>query len=558
VTKISQLRHLAAAIAVAGGIAGCAIEPHPAEFIVTGGRIWTGTRSHPYVEAAAVREGRIVQIGSDEDVLRFKGPKTHQLELGGRLVVPGFTDSHTHFIGGGFSLGSVNLRPAQSPKEFTRLLGDFARSRPAGRWITEGNWDHEAWPGAPLPRREWIDSVTPDNPVAVSRLDGHMLLANSKALQLAGVTRATKDPPGGTIVRDSRTGEPTGVLKDEAMSFIWKAMPNSTPTELDEALHRAQAHALSMGVTMITDMGDWDNLLAYRRARALGNLKIRVYAFVPIYSWARLRNYIDRQGSGDRRLRWGGVKGFVDGSLGSTTAWFYKPYSDAPNTSGLQVTDTAKLRQWVLAADRAQLQVAVHAIGDQANDWLLNTFAWVAARNGHRDRRFRIEHAQHLTPEAIRRFATLGVLPSMQPYHAIDDGRWAEKRIGPERIKTTYAFRSLLDAHARLLFGSDWTVAPISPLLGIYAAVTRRTIDDKTPTGWVPKQKISVEEALRAYTWSNAYGAFAESELGTIERGRRGDLVVLSADIMKIDPNKIKDVRVDYTIIDGKVAYERQ
>jgi hypothetical protein len=378
------------------------------------------------------------------------------------------------------------------------------------------------------------------------------------ALQLAGVTRDTPDPAGGTIVRDARTGEPTGLLKDEAMSLVWRIIPDPTDEERAGALRRAQAHALARGVTMIADMGSWQDLFAYRRALAAGDLRLRIYAFVPLQHWQRLRDYIAREGSGDMRLKWGGLKGFVDGSLGSTTAWFYEPFTDEPSTSGLIVTDTALLRAWVLGADRAGLQVAVHAIGDRANDWMLSTYEWVAEHNGLRDRRFRIEHAQHLAPPAIARFARQHVLPSMQPYHAIDDGRWAEKRIGPERIQTTYAFRSLLDAEARLIFGSDWAVAPLDPLLGIYAAVTRRTLDGRNPGGWVPEEKIPVEDALRAYTSGSAYGAFMEGELGTMTRGKRGDLVVLSENILEIDPERIKDVRVDYTIINGEVAFKRQ
>lgn len=549
---------VAVAVAVATGVAGCAIVPQPAELIMTGGTIWTGTKQHQMVSAVAVRSGRIVYLGTDKAVLRFLGPNTRHIELGGRLVVPGFSDSHTHFIDGGFALATVDLRPARSPREFAALLGRFAATQPAGRWITEGSWDHESWPGGPLPRHEWIDSVTRNNPVAVNRLDGHMIVANSLALQLAGITRDTPDPPGGTIVRDARTGEPTGVLKDGAMQLIWRVMPEPSQEELDDALHRAQANAVAHGVTMITDMGGWNGLATYRRAHERGELKIRVYAFVPIDSWARMHDYILHEGIGDLRLKWGGVKGFVDGSLGSTTAWFYKPYDDAPNTSGLIVTDTAKLRGWALAADNAHLQVALHAIGDHANDWTLDLYEWINAQNGSRDRRYRIEHAQHLTPQAIPRFAQLGVLPSMQPYHAIDDGRWAQKRIGPERIKTTYAFRSLLDAGARLMFGSDWTVAPLDPLLGIYAAATRRTIDDANPNGWIPEQKISVEDALRAYTVNNAYGAFSEHELGTLERTKRGDMVVLANNILKIDPVKIKDARVDFTIVNGEVIFERK
>ena len=536
----------------------CAVAPQPAELILTGGKVWTGNPRHPIARAVAVRHGRIAFVGDDAGALRFKGPDTRHIALTGRLVVPGFTDSHTHFINGGFALGSVDLRPATSPHEFARLLGDYARTLPANRWITEGNWDHEAWPGGQLPRREWIDSVTRNNPVAVSRLDGHMLIANSKALALAGVTRETRDPPGGTIVRDAKTGEPTGVLKDEAMGLIWRVLPDATAEERAEALHRAQAHALAHGVTMIVDMGSWGDLLAYRAARAKRALKIRVYEFVPLSTWQRLRDYVAREGTGDGRLKWGGLKGFVDGSLGSTTAWFHAPFSDAPNTSGLIVTDTADLRAWTRAADNAGLQVAIHAIGDRANDWLLDMYQWVAENNGQRDRRFRIEHAQHLTHAAFPRFAQLSVLPSMQPYHAIDDGRWAEKRIGAERIQTTYAFRSVIDAHARMLFGSDWTVGSLNPLEGIYAAVTRRTLDGKNPGGWIPSEMISVETTLSAYTAGNAYGAFMEVDAGTIDRGKYGDLVVLSEDVLTMAAERIKDVRVDYTIIAGEVVYKRQ
>lgn len=546
-----------AGIALALVLAGCSIEPQPAELILTGGHVWTGSARNNEGTALAVRFGRVIAVGTDEDIKRFKGPDTREIALAGRLVVPGFADGHAHFIGSGFALGSVDLRPAQSPREFTRLLAEYARQQPSGNWILDGNWDHESWPGAPLPRREWIDSVTPDNPVAVSRLDGHMLLANSRALELAGITRNTKDPAGGTIVRDPRTGEPTGVLKDEAMALVWAVVPPPSEAQRLTALRRAQAHALAHGVTMVNALGDWSDFAALRRLRALGDLRIRAYAIVPLDTWERLSEYVAREGTGDARLKWGGLKGFVDGSLGSTTAWFYDAYNDEPNTSGLMVTDTARIREWVLNADAAGLQVMVHAIGDRANDWMLDTYEWVADRNGVRDRRFRIEHAQHLSAAAIPRFGKLDVLPSMQPYHAADDGRWAEKRIGAERIKTTYAFRSLLDADARVLFGSDWPVAPLNPLLGIHAAVTRRTLDGKNPGGWVPREKISVDEALRAYTANVAYGSFTEALMGTLERGKRGDMVVLSENIRKIDPERIKDARVDYTIINGEVVFSR-
>jgi predicted amidohydrolase YtcJ len=487
----------------------------------------------------------------------YRGAGTRVIELDGRLVVPGLEDDHTHFMPGGMQLASVDLRDASSPAEFVGRIGSFASGLEAGRWITGGDWDHELWPGGPLPRREWIDSVTAEHPVSVNRLDGHMVLVNSRALELAGVTRETPDPAGGTIVRDPATGEPTGVLKDEAMSLVDRVMPAASDGERDEAFARAQAHALSLGVTLVQDMGTWSDLATYRRAHEAGAQKLRIRAFVPLSTWPRLRDLVAEQGLGDERLSWGGLKGFVDGSLGSTTAWFYDPYEDEPSTAGLMVTDTAELRDWILHGDSAGLQVVVHAIGDRANDWLLDVYEWVAARNGPRDRRFRIEHAQHLSPAAIGRFAAFGVLPSMQPYHAIDDGRWAEKRIGPERIRTTYAFRSLLDGGAGLMFGSDWTVAPIDPLAGIYAAVTRRTTDGANPGGWVAEQKITVEEALHAYTAANAFGAFREEDLGTIEPGKLADLTVLSGNILTIEPARIREVRADVTIIGGEVVFER-
>jgi hypothetical protein len=538
--------------------AGRRTPPPLPDTLYTNATIWTGLPGAPRAEALAIRDGKILAAGSAAQVAKLAGPSTRTVDLGGAFVVPGLIDTHTHFLPGGFQLASVDLRGAASKEDFVRRLGEFAAKLPKGRWITGGDWDHEAW-GGELPRRDWIDAVTPDNPVFVNRLDGHMALANSRALELAGVTKATKDPDGGLIVRDSGaggSGEPTGILKDEALALVARVQPPPSDAERDEALARAMAHAASLGVTQIHNMGTWDDLAACRRAASRGALTLRIYSFVPLDTWPRLSELVHKEGRGDDWLRWGGLKGFVDGSLGSTTAWFHEPYTDAPNTSGLVVTDTARLASDIRKADAAGLQVAVHAIGDRANDWLLDTFAHVETANGPRDRRFRIEHAQHLSRAAIPRFASLQVIPSMQPYHAIDDGRWAEKRIGPERIRTTYAFRSLLDSGAKLAFGSDWTVAPISPIEGIYAAVTRRTLDGKNPGGWMPEQKITVEEALRAYTAGGAWAGFQEDRLGTLERGKLADFVVLSADLFQVDPAGIRQVRVLRTVIGGREVYD--
>ena len=529
-----------------------------ADLVFRGGVVWTGVPGADLAQAVAVKDGRIVAVGADADVAALTGSTTRVVELHGRLLMPGFIDAHTHFLDGGFKLSGVDLRNAATPEEFARRIGAFAATVPAGTWITGGDWDHELWGGA-LPRREWVDSLTPDHPVFVNRLDGHMALANTAALRAAGgdPPGRTPDPEGGTIVRDETTGAAAGVLKDEAMSLVYSVLPESSEEELDRALAAAAQHALERGVTQVHDMAGWESLATYRRAYAADRLPLRVYSVVPLSTWERLREYVVENGRGDDHLWWGGLKGFVDGSLGSTTAWFYEPYADEPNTAGFMTSDSVDLRADIEGGDAAGLQILVHAIGDAANDWLLDVYRDVAAQNGARDRRFRIEHAQHLSPSALPRFAEQGVIASMEPYHAADDGRWAEKRIGPERIRTTYAFRSLLDAGATLAFGSDWTVAPIDPILGIDAAVTRRTIDGANPDGWMPQERISLEETLRAYTQGAAYAGFMEGKTGSIAPGMLADLVVLSESLFDTDAKSMVHARVDMTVVGGRAAYQR-
>lgn len=525
-----------------------------ADTIYINADVWTGNPREPQASAIAVSGEKIVDIGDQEKVFAHRGPKTTVIDLQGKFVVPGFVDNHTHIMTGGFQLSSVQLRDAASPQEFSKRIAAYAAKSPKGQWITGGSWDHELW-GGELPHRQWIDAATADHPVFVERLDLHMGLANTVALKLAGITSDTPDPDGGTIVRDPRTGEATGMLRDEAMNLVYQVMPAPTDQQMDEALNQAMRHAAANGITQVHDMGLWPHLAAYRRAHQQKRLLMRIYAFVPLSGWQKLSAFISENGKGDNWLRWGGLKGFVDGSLGSTTAWFYQPYDDAPGTSGLTITEPEILEKRILQADSAGLHIAIHAIGDRANDWLLQAYAKSAEANGPRDRRFRIEHSQHLTRAAIAQFSELGVVPSVQPYHAIDDGRWAEKRIGPERIKTTYPFRSLLDQKARVTFGSDWTVAPLSPLLGIHAAVTRQTIDGAYPDGWVPQEKITVEEALTCYTGNNAWAGFQENIAGSLEPGKLADFVVLSENPLKNAPESIKDIKVMRTIVGGNQTY---
>src|SRR5437868_10669125 len=541
---------VALSLAVALVTGPAAAQQPPVSLAVVNARVWTGDPRRPWADALAVRGDRLAAVGSSAEVRKLAGPGARLIDVRGQLVVPGFIDAHVHFIDGGFRLSSVQLRDAKTPAEFTARIKAFASSLPKGEWITGGDWDHEQWGGA-LPTRAGIDSVTPDHPVWVNRLDGHMALANAAALRAAGVTHDTKDVAGGTIVRDA-SGEPTGVLKDNAQDLVWRVVKEPSDALKDRALDAAMAYVASKGVTAVHNMGSWDDLAVFERAHAAGRLRTRIYAAVPLGTWERLRDTVAARGRGDAWLRIGGLKGFVDGSLGSHTAAMLEPFTDAPNDRGLFVTPPESLYAWTKGADAAGLQVIVHAIGDRAIRTQLDIFERVEKENGPRDRRFRIEHAQHIAPPDVPRFKALGVIASMQPYHAIDDGRWADKVIGPERAKGTYAFRSLLDAGATLAFGSDWFVAPPTPLFGIYAAATRRTLDDRHPGGWVPEQKIGVEEALRAYTTGSAYATFEENEKGSLTPGKLADVVIIDRDLTKIRPETIRDAKIEYMIVGGR------
>lgn len=518
------------------------------------GKVWTGNEKSAWAEGFAVMGDSIVAVGSRNEIETWIGPQTKVIETEKEnLIVPGFIDCHTHFMEGGFALASVQLRDAKTKEEFINRIKAFALTQPKGAWITSGDWDHENW-GGELPTRDWIDSVTRDNPVWINRLDGHMNLANTATLKLAGVDDGAKEIAGGAIVRDKK-GRITGVFKDNATSLIDPVVPDPSDEQKDMALQAAMKYVASFGVTSIHNMDGYMDV--FERARKSDALITRIYAGMSLRKWRELNEKVQQQGRGDKWLRIGSLKAFVDGSLGSHTAAFFKPFKDTPNDSGFFVVTEAELHKRIKSADSAGLHVMTHAIGDKAVNTLLNIYERVIKENGERDRRFRMEHAQHPKLEDFRRFAELQVIPSMQPYHAIDDGRWAEKFIG-ERIKTTYAFRSFLNAQANLVFGSDWFVAPPIPLEGIYAAVTRQTIDGKNPGGWVPEQKIPVEEALKSYTIRAAYASFEEDIKGSIATGKLADFVILERDITQIDPVGIREVKVLKTVVGGKIVFERQ
>jgi hypothetical protein len=528
-----------------------------ADLIVTDARVWTGDETCPEAEAVAILGDRIVAAGSAAEVALWRGKRTRVIVAQGRLLVPGFNDAHLHFVDGGLQLDNVDLRDAASPGEFASRIGAHVRTIGAGEWVLGGSWDEQRWDLSELPTRHMIDPVTPDTPVLIDRYDMHMALANTVALRLAGVTAATPTPRGGEIVRDCR-GNPTGILKDAAIRCVAGIVPPTTPARRLRAVKRALEHAAALGVTSVQHMGPaGDDVALYMELAERGELTTRIYIAQPNSEWAERGRVAIRHGFGSSVLRLGALKGFADGSLGSATAYFFQPYTNA-DTRGLmsdEMQDREALRERLLQADKAAMQVCWHAIGDQAVSLTLDLFEEIERIHGPRDRRLRIEHAQHVATQDFDRFSRLRVIASVQPYHAIDDGRWAEQRVGAQRLKTSYPYRSFLDHGVRLALGTDWCVAPLNPLLTLYAVTTRATLDGKNPQGWIPEQKLSMSQAVAAYTSGSAFAEFHEKEKGSIARGKLADMVLLSDNIFKIDPAQVRDVRVQLTIMGGKVVY---
>jgi predicted amidohydrolase YtcJ len=545
----------------------CPIHAADADCIVRNALIWTGNPKAPQATAVACLDGKIIYVGNDAEAMQHRGEKTWVLDLKGQRVVPGFHDSHVHFLAGGIFLSQVDLKDCANEEEFGKKLREFDQKLAPGRWMLGGNWDHDRTFGGTLPTAAILDKyVSPNRPVFLRRYDGHMALANKHVLKLAGITAQTVDPSGGEVVRLAGSKEPSGILRDNAMDLVTGRgiIPQADDETIVEGVRRALREARTVGVTAIDDIDGSGTTTRYKLWRLYqslekkGELTCRVRLFWPLAEWHDLATLIAKEGRGDGLAQLGGCKGFMDGSLGSNTAKMFQPFLNEPGQTGQWVTPPSIMQARAEEADRAKLQVVVHAIGDEANAKMLDIFAAVLEKNGPRDRRFRIEHAQHLRREDYPRFKSADVIASMQPYHVIDDGRWAEGRIGTERCSTSYAYRSLLDNQAVLSFGSDWAVAPLNPLLGIDAAVNRRPLDGKYPQGWFPAQRITVEEALRGYTKDAAYAMFAEQVRGTLEVNKQADLVVLDRDIL--DPaqrDQIKDTKVLLTMLAGKVVFTR-
>ncbi len=533
-----------------------------ADLILFNGTVYTMNPARPRAAAIAIRDGQILTAGDDQEIMVFKGVKSECIDLGGKAVLPGFIDAHTHFLDGGMALSDVQLRGAVDKEDFVSRIQSKTKDLKPGEWILNGDWDHQGFIEPELPRKEWIDPVTPENPVCINRIDKHTFLVNSLALKAAGINRHTDSPQGGKIEKDIGDGEPTGILKDAAINLVSRIIPEPGIQAKKEAALRAVAHAHSLGVTSIHDMAySTDNFDVYSELLRAGDLNIRVYLYIPI---AAINEFRERERSvpeKNRRFKLGGLKAFVDGSLGASTALFFEPYLDNPTEKGILISDMYPegiMEKRLFQADNEKLQVAVHAIGDRANHIILDIMEKVITANGHRDRRWRIEHTQHIIPDDITRMGRLGIIASVQPYHSYDDGCWAHLKIGQERVRWSYPFRSLLQAGVKIACGSDWTVAPLNPLLGIFSAVTRKTRDGKHPDGWIPEEKISLEEAVKGFTVNPAFVEGSEDFKGMIAPGKIADIVVLNQDIFSIPSNEIENAEVFMTVFEGHIVYQKK
>jgi predicted amidohydrolase YtcJ len=534
--------------------------------VIVNGKIWTGADApgaKPEASQAtgiAMRDGRIIAVGSDAQVRGHIGENTNTIDARGRRVIPGITDSHTHIISGGFQLARLMLRDVPGRAAFVQAVAAEAKTKKSGQWVLGGRWSVESWKNPEPPKKEWLDPVTGDVPVYLSRMDGHQALVNSAALRLAGIDASgPPDPKGGEIERDPKTREPTGILKESAMGLVGRLIPDATASERYEAFRRAMRHANSLGVTAVHDMCSRDDLEIFDRAEREGTLTLRITAYLSVSDWSAYVDKVPTYGLDSDMVRLAGFKGFMDGSLGSRTAYMREPYSDAtpempyPRGQLMAMADPPEsFQQRVALADARGLQVAVHSIGDEGNHLLLNAYETTLSQGGRKEARHRIEHAQHLHVTDISRFSKLGVVASMQPFHKADDGRYAEKAIGKKRLEGSYAFRQLVDTGALLVFGSDWPVVTMNPFLGIDSAVNAKTLAGEV---WLPSHSLTVDEALRAYTALPPRAVHRDDRFGTIEVGKYADLVILSEDPFAIPHERIGEIKVDQTILAGRTVF---
>ncbi|HUU28283.1 MAG TPA: amidohydrolase [archaeon] len=534
----------------------------PADLVLKNGVIITVDRDNPRAQAVAVAGNTIIAVGPDKEIEKHVRPGvTKVIDLTGKIALPAFNDAHIHFFSAGSALDQVDLVGITSYEQMKERVAARVRQSQPGEWINGRGWDQSLIPGRAWPTKEILDNVAPENPVLLSRVDGHSVLINSYLLKESGITRKTPDPEGGAIVRDPVTGEPTGVLKENAAGLAkrQRKAPEETREDLRRHLRLALEQAKKCGVTSITHIGGGEEL--FEEFQQQGELTVRVYYCPPlkdnpetVQKYKNLRQKYAK----NPLIKFGFLKAFIDGTLGSQTAALFEPYTDNPSTSGVLVMPVEKLEKQILAADKDSFQVGVHAIGTRGNHIVLDAFEKAIAQNGKRDSRHRIEHAQILVKEDLPRFAGLGVIASMQPTHCITDKRFAEQRLGPERCRYAYAWRSILEAGGRIAFGTDCPVEPMDPMEGLYAAVTRKDRKGEEGDGWFPEEKLTMQEAIELYTLGPAYASFEEDIKGSIEPGKLADMVVLSQNLFEIPESEIMKTRVVYTIFDGKIIFESE
>jgi predicted amidohydrolase YtcJ len=539
----------------------------PADTVLLNGIIYTMNPANSHAQAIAIQGDKIRFVGTNEGATRFRGPKTKIIDLGGKTVVPGFIDAHGHFIGLGESLQRLSFVDTRSYAEVVGMVRQKVAESPRGEWVQGRGWDQTRWPVKDFPNHQELSAVSPENPVWLTRVDGHAGLANARAMEIAGITRQTPDPPGGRIVRDEKSGEPTGVFVDNAMSLIGGHIPPLTRDQIKRAALHAIQKCLGDGLTEVHDAGvGSETLEVYKDLIDEHRFDFRIYAMImatgsPTNSPAAstLDSYLKTGpliGYGGNRLTVRSIKIVADGALGSRGAALLDPYHDDPKNIGLMVTPREAIYAWAKKATDGGFQVNTHAIGDRANRTWLDIVESLEKENPRvKELRLRDEHAQILAMNDIPRFALLHVIPSMQPSHCTSDMRWAEQRLGPERIKGAYAWRSLLKTGVRIAAGSDFPVEDPNPLWGFYAAITRQDQSGWPTAGWFAQERLTREEALRAFTFDAAYAAFEENLKGSIEEGKLADLVVLSHDIMKIEPQLILRTEVEKTFLGGRLVY---
>jgi predicted amidohydrolase YtcJ len=528
----------------------------PADLALINGVIYTGDASKPRVEAIACRGERIVATGTTAEIRKLIDSKTNVIDLHGGFAMPGFNDAHLHLGSAAQAKLTVNLEGAKSLAEFQKRIRDRVAISKPGEWIAGRGWDHTLWSPANFPTRKDLDAISTEHPMLFTHISGHVAVANSKALQLAGITAATPNPPGGEIEHDAQ-GQPDGMLKEgSAYGLVSRKIPGDTAEQRRKGIELALAEAAKYGVTSMQDNSSWADFLAYGELKKEEKLTARITEWLPFDApLDKLKQMRTEGGTTDPWLKTGALKGFMDGALGTGTAALLAPYSDEPKNSGILESHPDDLNKMSIERDKAGFQIAFHAIGDRGNRVALDAFAAVVAANGARDRRDRIEHAQIVAPEDFARFASLKVIASMQPSHQTTDMRWAEKRLGPERIKGAYAWKTMLDHGVKLAFGTDWPVEVINPMRGVHACVTRQLPDGTPAGGWQPQEKISMDECIRDYTVGSAYAEFEEGKKGQLVPGQFADVIVLSSDVTKIPAGDILSVKVLNTIVGGRVVY---